>query len=124
MIYGIGTDIIEISRIRRSIKKFGDKFLSRIYTKNEIAYCSIKKDNYESFAARFAAKEAFSKAIGTGFDGKIRFKDIEVLNTEKGKPYIVLYNSIKEKLKNHICHISLSHSNDNAIAFVTIENLN
>jgi holo-[acyl-carrier protein] synthase len=122
MIIGIGTDIIEISRIADSIEKYGDRFLNRIYTEIEIAYCEMFKDTkYLHYAARFAAKEAFSKAIGTGITQGFRFKEVGVINKENGKPEIVLNGGLEEKWGDCKAYISLSHTNNNAVAYVVIE---
>jgi holo-[acyl-carrier protein] synthase len=118
-IKGIGVDIIEINRIRESIKNYGDKFLNRIYTKRELQYCfAFAKDKirFPELAVRFAAKEAYSKALGTGIRG-IHFKEIEVINNDLGQPHIAVNG---ETLTN--VHVSLSHSHEFAVAMVTIEN--
>lgn len=112
-----GTDIIEVSRIEESITKFGDQFLNRIYTKNEIEYCNSKNVmKYQHYAARFAAKEAIFKAISSKIDNKydIDWKNIEILNKEDGKPYAVLNLA---NIDNNIdIDISLSHIKEYAIA--------
>jgi len=116
MIKGIGIDIIEIDRIKDAISTHGDKFLSRIFTAKEISYCSIRKKlKFPELAVRFAAKEAYSKAIGTGIKG-IRFKEIEVVNNKNGKPHIALSGKVDSKV-----HLSLSHSENYAVASVVIE---
>ena len=112
---GLGIDIVAIERIKSAIQENGDKFLARIYTANEIQYCKNRKAlKYPELAARFAAKEAYSKAIGTGMRG-ILWKDIEVLNEKSGKPYL---NVKGKKTKNAM--VSLSHDNINAIACVVL----
>ena len=111
-----GTDIIEVERIKDSIEKLGDKFLNRVFTENEIAYCESKKANkYEHYAARFAAKEAIFKAISPLLENKfsIDWTDIEILNDNEGRPYAVLY---KDNLKNINIDISLSHIKEYAVA--------
>lgn len=116
MISGIGVDIVEIGRIREAVEEYGDKFLARIFTSREISYCMKRnKLRYPELAVRFAAKEAYSKAIGTGMRG-IRWRQIEVVNNSKGKPHIAISGVIDEAT-----HISLSHSKDYAIAQVVIE---
>lgn len=122
MIVGIGTDLIEIERIKKAVDK-SEHFLTRYFTDKEIAYFNSKKNNYESIAANFAVKEAVSKAIGTGFRN-FSLKDIEVLRDDLGKPYVNLYNRANEiisKLNMTTLHVSISHSRTNAIAFVVIE---
>ncbi|MFC1767199.1 holo-ACP synthase [Candidatus Margulisiibacteriota bacterium] len=113
---GIGIDIVGIQRIKDAIKEYGDKFLNKIYTSTEIQYCTKRKAlKFPELAARFAAKEAYSKAIGTGMRG-IHWKNIEILNEKSGKPYI----SVKGKKKSKAL-VSLSHDHENAIAFVIID---
>ena len=118
MIRGIGTDIVEISRIKKSMEN--PRFLERAFTNAENEYFKNKKAPQESVAACFAAKEAFLKALGIGFSD-MKLKDIEVLHSELGAPYIVLYNKLKELLGESKVHISLSHSKQYATAVVVIE---
>ncbi len=118
MIKGIGTDIIEISRIKNSMDN--PRFLEKNFTVSENEYFMKKKMNPQTVAASFCAKEAFSKALGTGISG-FSFKDIEVLHNELGAPYIKLYNNAKELCVNKNIHLSLSHSQKYATAVVVIE---
>ena len=116
----VGTDIIEVARIKESIEKLGDKFLSRVFTAREIVYCESKKaTKYEHYAARFAAKEAIFKAISPLLEDKfsIAWTDVEVLNNEQGRPYVTFY---KEELKNVNVDLSLSHIKDYAIAMAVL----
>ena len=123
-LFGVGTDIIQVNRLKKSLNK--KPFLSRIYSKEEILKCKKSKVNSNCFAKRFAAKEAFSKALGTGISKGISFNEIIVLNEKSGKPYIKLINKTKKiverKLKKKIYKISLSIADekDYAVAFVTI----
>tara|TARA_Y100001958_G_C21158397_1_gene492865 strand:- start:11 stop:394 length:384 start_codon:yes stop_codon:yes gene_type:complete len=123
-IFGIGTDIIKISRIKRSIKN--KVFLSRVFNEKEIIRCKKLRNSSNCYAKRFAAKEAFSKALGTGISSGINLNEIIILNNKNGKPYIKLNNKTKsiidKKFKKKIYKISLSLSdeNDYAVAFVTI----
>ena len=124
MIIKTGTDIIEVSRIKDSIEKLGDKFLNRVYTDNEIAYCESKKaTKYEHYAARFAGKEAVFKAISPMLKNKfsIDWTDIEILNDKQGRPYVVVY---KDELKKVNIDLSLSHIKEYAVAMAVaiIEN--
>ena len=96
MIVGLGTDIVEISRIAKMIERHGEHFLSRIYTGEEIAYCQRRKHSYEAFAGRWAAKESVMKVLGTGFVKGIGWKDIEVLSQHSGKPVVHLRGSTAE----------------------------
>ncbi len=113
-----GTDIIEIYRIKQAIEKNGSLFLTKVYTSREIEYCESKKNNkYQHYAGRFAAKEAVSKVLGTGFAGGFDWNDIEVLNNETGKPEIVLHEGAKELFNERgyeKISISISHSKEYA----------
>ena len=121
MITGIGIDIIEISRIDQSISQYGNAFLSKLFTDNEIQYCSSKQFPTQHFAARFAAKEAFSKAISTGWSGEFEWKNIEVKNDPAGKPDFILYGKTAETLQGYSVFLSMSHSDSTVVAFVVIE---
>ncbi len=123
MIFGIGTDIIEVHRVKRSIEKT-DAFEKKIFTEKEIEYCRSNKKSEQSFAARFAGKEAFFKALGTGWIDGMKFTDIEILNDELGKPYVNIYGEVLNKCnENNIgnIHISLSHLKEFASAYVVLE---
>ena len=116
MITGVGVDIIEIDRIQAAIVRFGDRFLNKIYTPFEIQSCSQrKKPRIPELAARFAAKEAYSKAIGTGLRG-IHFKDIEVRNDYRGKPYLVVAKQFPQSTE-----VSLTHGRNAAVAVVIVQ---
>lgn len=122
MIFGIGTDMIEVARVREKVKK--EDFKKRLFSEREIALCESKGRPAESFAARFAGKEAFLKALGTGWDGQTTFTDIEILNNEMGKPELILSGRTKvyfDKLKLGKIHVTLSHLKDLAMAVVLIE---
>jgi holo-[acyl-carrier protein] synthase len=122
MIYGIGTDIIEVERIKEAILKYGDKFLKRIFTQVEIDYCELFKDNkYLHYAARFAAKESFSKAIGTGITKGFKFNEIWIKNEESGKPIVELSGYLLENYGKYRTSVSLSHTQGNGVAFVIME---
>jgi holo-[acyl-carrier protein] synthase len=121
----VGTDIIEIDRIKTAIEKSeSNGFLEKIYTANEIKSCEGRNaSKYESYAARFAGKEAVSKAFGTGIGAKAAFNEIEILNDNLGKPYVILHGAAKEYLTSTgSCgvSISLSHCKNYAIAYVSI----
>ena len=123
-LYGIGTDIIKVSRIKDALKK--KTFLSRIYNVTEITKCKKTKKSIGCFAKRFAAKEAFSKALGTGISKGINFNQIIVLNEKNGKPFIKLIENTKKnvekklKKKNYKISLSLTDEDEYAVAFVTI----
>jgi len=123
MVYGIGIDMIEVMRIEKQVSA-GPRFIERIFTPHEIGYCEKKKNKAQNFAARFAAKEAFLKALGTGWRKGIAFKEIEVVNDELGKPEIVLYGKAKqmaEERKIIRIQLSLTHLKEMASAIVTLE---
>src|SRR5258705_3047291 len=113
MILGVGIDIIEVSRIQASYEKFGERFLKRILHPNEIAYCLSHKAPGPFLAARFAAKEAISKAFGTGIGAQLGWQDMEVVRRDSGEPYVVLHGD-GQKLLGHrgrrVVLISLSHT--------------
>ena len=117
-IYGIGTDIIEISRIRDAINRTSS-FKRKVYTEKEIEYIEKKKEPYPSYAGRFAAKEAVSKALGTGVRG-FSLNDVEILNDELGKPTVTLYNNLLNHVEDLKIQISISHSKEYAVSTVII----
>ena len=122
MIHGVGVDIVDIDRIRSSVDHFGDDFLERVYTPDEVSYCMKRKDPHPSLAARFAAKEALIKALTT--DESIPLKDIEVVVAESGKPSILPGACLKELIGSlgiSSVHLSLSHEKRYAVAYVIIE---
>jgi holo-[acyl-carrier protein] synthase len=124
MVIGVGTDLIEIARIERSIARFGDRFLARIFTPREIAYCRRKKNAAESFAARFAAKEAGAKALGTGISQGVSWLELEVTREPGGRPILALTGRAAARARTlGITHISMSitHSRDTALALVIME---
>jgi len=123
MIYGIGTDIIEVERIRGFIAK-GDAFKERVFTPDEIVYSDSFRDPAPFYAARFSAKEAFVKALGTGFTSGIGFNQIEVYHVELGKPEIRLTGKAKEVAEEKgitRIHVSISHVKEWANAVVILE---
>ncbi|MGL5417572.1 MAG: holo-ACP synthase [Clostridium sp.] len=121
MIYGIGNDIIEIARIKKAIERTSI-FLTKVFTDKELEYFESKKMRAETIAGNFASKEAFSKALGTGFRG-IELKDIEILRDKLGKPYIQVRKEILEKfeLEKSQIYVTISHNKTSAIATVIIE---
>lgn len=121
MIIGIGTDIVKIDRISKIIKRTPN-FIKGAFTEEEISYFEKKKNNPETIAGAFAVKEALSKALGTGFRG-FGLKDIELRHDDLGKPYVIIDDSIRESFGLNKCriHVSISHSNEDAVAFVIIE---
>ena len=123
-IFGIGTDIVNIQRMKKTLDKNNRTFKNRIFSKNEIKYCDKKNDPSSYYAKRFAAKEALSKALGTGIRRGINFKDIEVSNDSFGKPIIKLTGStasfLKRKIKAKKYSIHLSLSDDAPWAHATV----
>ena len=123
-IFGIGTDIVKVSRIKKFVKK--KTFITRLFNKQEVLKCKKTKNPSNCFAKRFAAKEAFSKALGTGISKGINFNEIVVLNEKNGKPFIKLLDktkkNVEKKFKKKKFKISLSLTDEEkyAVAFVTI----
>ena len=124
MIVGIGIDLAEVDRIRAAIERHGARFIARIYTPAEIAYVERKANRFERYAARFAAKEAAMKAIGTGWNHGVTWRDIEVCRQPGGRPTIAFHGKAAEfaaKLGAVHIALSLSHTEDYAIAQVILE---
>ena len=124
MICGIGIDLVEIYRIEKILKKWGKRFTERVYSESEIEYCRERARPAIHYAARFAAKEAFLKSIGVGLAGGLGLKNIEVLNNQRGDPYLNLHNRAKTILDNHgilSIHLSISHTDKYATAVVVVE---
>ncbi len=123
MILGIGVDIVEVARIEQSIARHGERFLHRVFTEDEIAYCSKMKSPGPNYAARFAAKEAVSKAFGVGIGAQLGWLEIEVCRGENGAPFIVLHRHGAKFARSHGAgeiHLSLSHTATCAVAQVVI----
>jgi len=125
MVLGVGTDLMETKRIEESIDRYGERFLERVFTPNEIAYCMRKRKNAaESFAARFAAKEAGAKALGTGISHGITWKELEVLREPSGRPTLHLSGRAAERAERmgvRRVQLSLTHSRELAMAVVIVE---
>lgn len=124
MIVGTGVDISEPDRIQQAVTRYGQRFLERIFTPKEIAYCERKRNKWERYAARFAAKEAAFKALGTGWRRGVRWRDVEVTNLPGGKPTLALYGQAKKFAQNQgVRHISISmtHSGQFVLAQVIFE---
>lgn len=124
MVLGIGIDIIEVARIKASHEKFGERLLKRILRPEEIAYCFSHRQPAPFLAARFAAKEAISKAFGTGIGAQLGWQDMEVCRKESGEPYVVLHGAGGELLARRSgqrVHLSLSHTAVYAAAMAVLE---
>jgi holo-[acyl-carrier protein] synthase len=124
MVLGVGTDLMEIARIERSIARFGDAFLHRVFTPAEVAYCQAKKNSGESFAARFAAKEAGAKALGTGISHGVSWREFEVRRKPGQRPELYLSGRAQE-IAEHLgikrLSLSLTHSRELSMAVVIAE---
>jgi len=116
MIESVGIDLVEIHRIEAAIKRYGDRFTSRVFTPWEIQYCLSKINPIMSFAARFAVKEAVFKAVGTGFAEGVKWTSVEVVNDPRGQPQVRLGQTIRNHIGERKILISLSHSREHAIA--------
>jgi holo-[acyl-carrier protein] synthase len=124
MLVGTGIDLVEIRRIEESIERFGERFLHRIFTSGEIAYCLRKRQSAESFAARFAAKEAGAKALGTGIQYGIGWKELEVARLPGQRPTLLLHGraaAMGLKLGVHSIWLAITHTSGLAIATVHME---
>jgi len=124
MILGVGIDIIEVARIQSSHERFGERFLNRILHPNEISYCLSHRAPAPFLAARFAAKEAISKALGTGIGAQLGWHDMEVCRKESGEPFVILHGNgpkLLEERKARMVLISLSHTQAHAAAVAILE---
>jgi holo-[acyl-carrier protein] synthase len=124
MILGIGIDIIEVARIKASHEKFGGRFASRILLPDEITYCLSHKNPAPFLAARFAAKEAISKAFGTGIGAALGWRDMEIRKKKSGEPFVVLHGKGKKlfaKRKAKRLHVSISHAENYAAVTAVLE---
>jgi holo-[acyl-carrier protein] synthase len=124
MIYGVGIDLVENSRMEKIINKWGKKFLNRIFSSGEIQYCGKHVNSSTHYGARFAAKESFLKAMGIGLGQGVKLSDIEVVNNENGKPTLKLCGKAKNQIKKKKItkvHLSLTHTKSYSMAVVLLE---
>ncbi len=122
MIAGLGVDIVELGRIRDVLERHGERFLKRILTEDEQRYCALHRDPVPHVAARFAAKEAALKALGTGWSGGIHWTDVEVVREPSGKPTLLLHGEAAKLQGPSACwHLSLTHDRGNAVAVAVLE---
>lgn len=122
MIIGTGIDIIDVNRIKKIIVNYSDDALNKIFTKTEQSYCEqFNERKYEHYAARFATKEAFSKAIGTGFTNSFKLNEVGVVNMKNGKPEIVLTGNMLKLYGKNKLYLSIAHLKEYAVATVIIE---
>jgi holo-[acyl-carrier protein] synthase len=109
MVLGLGNDIVEIERVREAIEAQGDRFIQRVFTKREQAYCAKHKDPMPHYAARFSAKESVVKALGSGFGEKASCLDIEIINDKHGKPEVFFSDNMNKQFNHPQVLISISH---------------
>ncbi len=124
MIVGTGIDIAEVPRIAESIKRFGERFINRVFTEGEIRYCDSKANRFERYAARFAAKEAAMKALGTGWNNGVRWRDVEVVREPGRRPTIKFHAQAAEvaaRLNAKNISLSITHTAEQAMASVILE---
>jgi holo-[acyl-carrier protein] synthase len=124
MIVGTGIDIAEVPRIAESINRFGERFIHRVFTEGEIRYCDTKGNRFERYAARFAAKEAAMKALGTGWNNGVRWRDVEVVREPGQRPTIKFHAKAAEvaaRLKTKNISLSITHTAQQAMASVILE---
>lgn len=120
-VFGIGIDLVDVRRIRAALERFPDRFKDRVFAPSEIKFCEQLADGAISYAGRFAAKEAFSKALGTGLRGAIGWREIEVLDNERSRPSVRVTGRAAGILGNREVHLSITHLHDYAAAVVVIE---
>ncbi len=125
MIYGVGTDLVDVARVEKILERWKAQFIKRVYSEGEITYCNAMGFPAQHFAVRFAAKEAFLKGIGLGMSGGISFRDVEVIKGDEGNPRLGFHGKAVELMNKagiKRSHLSLSHTGNHAIAFVVLEN--
>jgi holo-[acyl-carrier protein] synthase len=125
MIVGTGVDLCEVARMKAAMERHGDRFKNRVFTEREIRYADSKANRYERYAARFAAKEAGMKALGTGWRGGLGWRDLEVTNLPSGRPTLAFHGkaeTIALRLGVRNIALSLTHTADQALAMVILEN--
>jgi holo-[acyl-carrier protein] synthase len=123
-VVGLGIDMIEVARIEHSLERFGERFMKRVFTDGEIAYCQSMKFPARHFAARFAAKEALSKAFGTGIGKAMGWRDIDVRKKESGEPFVILSGGAESLARERGVKsvlISLTHTDNHAVAVIALE---
>jgi len=124
MIFGIGTDIVRVERMKQDLERFGDKFAERILTPTEMQEFQANANKAHFLARRFAAKEAAAKAMGTGFSNGVHLRDIGVIHDPQGKPMLEFGGRAEQFMQEKrisVAHISLADEQDHAVAFVTLE---
>ncbi len=117
----IGVDLIEAERIRRTIERWGDRFTCRVFTERESDFCQRRKNPHLSYAARFAAKEALLKALGTGLSGGVKWRDMEIVDDEHSKPKVKVSGEVERLIGRRRILLSLSHTREYGVAVVVIQ---
>jgi len=120
-VFGIGIDLVSVARVRAALERYPKRFRNRVFTPDEVRFCETLGDKYPSYAGRFAAKEAFSKALGTGLRGAIGWTEIDVCDNERSRPTIRVSGRAEQILAGRKTHLSISHLSDYATAIVVIE---
>lgn len=120
----VGVDIIEIERIRSALKRWGDRFKSKVYLPDEVKYCESRHHPAQHFAVRFAAKEAVAKAIKSSSDVTMKWRDVEILTQKGGAPKVRLHGEAAQRFSNHILSLSVSHSDESAVAVAILNSQN
>ncbi|MFQ6116532.1 MAG: holo-ACP synthase [bacterium] len=123
MILGIGVDLVDVGRMERILRNWGQKFTSRIFTENEIDFCSQRVTAAECYAARFAAKEALAKALGQGWSEHFKWTDVEVTREVSGQPSFIIDGKTKRLVDKKRVVLSISHTRSQAVAMVVIESI-
>lgn len=121
MIASTGIDIAEVKRVEEAINRWGQRFLDKVYTPSEVAFCQGRPNKFQSYAARFAAKEAVSKCLGTGFRRGVYPNLIEIVDNEKSRPTVKLHGAAAEYGKGYVIHLSLSHDRSMVVAVAVME---
>ncbi len=120
-VFGIGIDLVSVARVRAALERYPERFRNRVFTPEEVRFCETLGDKYPSYAGRFAAKEAFSKALGTGLRGATGWTEIDVHDNERQRPTINVTGRAEKILAGRQVHLSISHLPDYATAIVVIE---
>lgn len=123
MIIGVGIDIEDVERIEQVIARWGDRFTTRIFSEHERTYCEKRPRPAQHYAARFAAKEAFGKAIGTGWAQSFRWRDVEVRHSESGQPFLRLHGDLDARYGSLNVRLSLSHTRTHVTAIIILQNI-
>lgn len=121
MVKGIGIDVVEIDRMQRIVDRWGDRFLTKVFTEKEIRYADVRQNPIHHICGRFAVKEAVAKALTTGWSRGFRWKDVEVTNNPAGQPLVILSGIARELLKDCRVHVTISHAESVVVAAAVID---